>query len=74
VRLWIEGEDNVDLAASRRELEDGGRRPGAANGGVRLAVARATACRVGGDLRLVETPDEGFRFELEMPAARSEES
>jgi signal transduction histidine kinase len=74
VRLWIEGEDNVDLTASRHELEGGGRRPGAANGGVRLAVARATARRVGGDLRLVETPDEGFRFELEMPAARSEES
>jgi signal transduction histidine kinase len=74
VRLWIEREDGLDPEVTRRALEDDGRRTGSPAGGVRLAVARATARRVGGDLRLVETPDEGFRVELELPAARAEES
>jgi signal transduction histidine kinase len=74
VRLWIEGEEVLDLAASRRALEAGGRRSAAPIGMVGLVVAQATARRGGGDLRLIETPDEGFRFELDLPAARSEES
>ena len=74
VRLWIETEDGLDPEATRRALEGDGRRTGSPAGGVSLAVARATARRGGGDLHLVETPDEGFRIELELPAARTEES
>lgn len=74
VRLWIESEDGLDPETTRRALDGDGDRTGSPAGGVRLAVARATARRVGGELRLVETPDEGFHVELELPAARTEES
>ncbi|HEX2164813.1 MAG TPA: HAMP domain-containing sensor histidine kinase, partial [Thermoanaerobaculia bacterium] len=76
VRLWIEnGEDEgFDSEAARRALDDTGARQRPEQGALGLAVARATARRLGGDLEVVETPDDGFRFELVLPAARTEES
>jgi signal transduction histidine kinase len=73
VLLTVESEEGFDVAAARRALEDGiaDRSDGAA---LSLAVARATARRLGGDLRIVEGSDEGARFELELPAAPTEES
>lgn len=73
VRLWVESEEGFDVETARRALEDGaaGGTGGAALG---LAVARATARRLGGELRFVEGSDEGPRFELELPAAPTEES
>lgn len=73
VLLWIESEEGFDAVVARRALEDGAphQGDGAALG---LAVARATARRLGGDLRIVEGSDEGARFELELPAAPTEES
>lgn len=74
VRLWLESEEGFDVAAARRALE--GRFESASEDGAALGlgVARATARRLGGDLRIVEGSDEGARFELELPAAPTEES
>lgn len=74
VRLWVEREPAFDRDSAHRALasEEPETRPPVAGPG--LGVARATARRLGGDLKVVEVPDEGFRFELELPAARTEES
>ena len=72
VRLWIESDEGFDAAMGRSALAGDG--APAASAALGLEVARATARRLGGDLKLVEVPEEGYRFELELPAARTEES
>jgi signal transduction histidine kinase len=75
VRVWVDdGGPGLAREVAERVFEPGfTTRPPAR--GMGLSVARATARRHGGDLRLEEPPDEdGSRFVLELPAGRGEEA